>query len=475
VSNSTPRLLWDFSSLATGQFVSMALGFVGFALLARALDPESYGVAEYVVGLTGLAAILVEGGFGPIGARDVSRDPSLASARAAQIIGARLVLALVVVPLVGFSSGLTARPSEVAPLTWWFAGSLFFLAFKQDWLLQSFERMKYVAPAQVLKSAVFALGILTAVSGSDDLSLVGAVEFTAAFVVALYYLIAQHRLKVPLRVSLGLRQIWPLIRAGSAVSASTVVWTFMLYAPILLVTSLSGSAEAAWLGSAQRIVFSSVSFSGLYFFNLYPAITRTLSKDRIAWEQLMESSYRVIAWGSIAIALASTFVARPLIVLVYGSTFSAAAPVLSVFIWLLPVRLLSGHARWTLMAGERQEFVLLADLCGAVGLIVSGALFIKMYGAIGAAASLVAANVVAWIAADLLVARHVRQLPGPRHVLVPLAAAAASVVLARLVSGNVYIELGVSAAAYGACMRAAAGDLVGDVRRLAYAKNAPAA
>ena len=80
----------------------------------------------------------------------------------------------------------------------------------------------------------------------------------------------------------------------------------MLYAPILLVTSLAGSAEAAWLGSAQRIVFSSVSFSALYFFNLYPAISRELSKDRVGWERLMASSYRVIAWGSIAIALAST-------------------------------------------------------------------------------------------------------------------------------------------------------------------------
>ena len=97
------------------------------------------------MGLTGLAAILVEGGFQPHRRpRRIRCDPSLASARAAQIIGARLVLALSSVLTAGWiqQRNLPRASSEVAPLTWWFAGSLFFLAFKQDWLLQSFERMR---------------------------------------------------------------------------------------------------------------------------------------------------------------------------------------------------------------------------------------------------------------------------------------------------------------------------------------------
>ena len=126
-------------------------------------------------------------------------------------------------------------------------------------------------------------------SGSDDLSLVGAVEFTAAFVVALYYLIAQHRLKVPLRISLGLRQIWPRPRRVGGECQHCRLDLHAIRADPARDQPVRHLAEAAWLGSAQRIVFSSVSFSGLYFFNLYPAITRTL-KDRIAWEQLMESS-----------------------------------------------------------------------------------------------------------------------------------------------------------------------------------------
>jgi O-antigen/teichoic acid export membrane protein len=66
-----PRLFWDLSSLAFGQFLSMLLGFVAFAYLARTLSPESYGLVEYAVGLAGLAAFVIDGGLGPLGALGV--------------------------------------------------------------------------------------------------------------------------------------------------------------------------------------------------------------------------------------------------------------------------------------------------------------------------------------------------------------------------------------------------------------------
>src|SRR5690554_6577032 len=44
-----PKMLWDLSSLALGQILSIALGFAGFAYLGRALSPETYGLVEYAV------------------------------------------------------------------------------------------------------------------------------------------------------------------------------------------------------------------------------------------------------------------------------------------------------------------------------------------------------------------------------------------------------------------------------------------
>src|SRR3970040_1089681 len=114
----------------------MLLGFLGFAYLARALSPESYGLGEYAVGLAGLAAIVIEGGLGPVGALGISRDRSRASELAGSILTARFLLTLLLAPLVGLSTQLTGQDWRIAVLIWLYAVSLFAVPFRQDWLLQ---------------------------------------------------------------------------------------------------------------------------------------------------------------------------------------------------------------------------------------------------------------------------------------------------------------------------------------------------
>ena len=449
----------------------MLLGFAAFAYLARTLSPESYGLVEYAVGLSAFASIVIEGGLGPVGALGIARDRARAPELAASILTARLLLTLVLAPLVGLSTRLTGQDWHVAVLVWLYAVSLFAVPFKQDWLLQGLERMTFVAPAQALRSAVFAIGVFWIVRNSDDLVTVGAIEIAAAAVTATYYLVAQRAVGVRPRFDGHVLRVWPLIRAGAAVGASNVVWTFMLYAPIFLVTNLSGPAEAAWLGGAQRIVYSLVGFSALYFFNLYPAIARGLHEDRAGWETLIRSSYRLVAWGSLGVALVSTVVAESVVVLAYGKAFSAAASVFSIYIWLFPVRLLAGHARWALVAGERQGFLLLSECIATVALLALGTVLIPRYGAIGAAASVVGANLVGWLVAHVWADKHVGRLPGTRETLLPIAAALGSLALSHAVTSSPTVALGVALAAYASCLRLLSGDLLEDVRRLGYAKR----
>jgi O-antigen/teichoic acid export membrane protein len=471
LANHRARLLLDFSSLAAGQFLSMVLGFVGFAYLARTLSPDSYGLVEYAVGLAALAAIIIEGGLGPVGALGVARDRSSAPALAGSILTARILLAILLVPIVGISSWFTGQDWRVGMLIWLYAFSLFAIPFKQDWLLQGLERMTYVAPGLAVRSGVFALGVLLIVHGSDDLVWVGAIEIAAAAAMAVYYLAAQRAVGVRLTIDTRIRRAAALIRTGAAVGASNIVWTLMMYVPIFLVTNLSGPAEAAWLGGAQRIVYSLVSFSALYFFNLYPLIARRLHEDRVQWERLMASSYRLVGWLSLGLALMSTLIAERVMTLAYGETFSIAASVFTLYIWLLPIRLLSGHARWALVAAERQNMLLLSEVLATIVLVVLGAWLIPSRGALGAAAAVVAANVVGWLSAHVLTEKYVGRLPGIRETLMPIGAALGSIVLADALTSNAVGRAVVAALTYSICMWLAAHDLVDDLRRLSQAKR----
>jgi O-antigen/teichoic acid export membrane protein len=467
-------MFWDLSSLALGQLLSMLLGFFGFAYLARALPPDSYGLIEYAVVLAGLAGVVIEGGMGTVGTLAVSRDPARARELAGLVPGSRLLLALVVVPLIGLSGTLMRLDAQFPTLLWLFAISLLAIPFKQDWLLQGLEKMAYVAPAQVVKSGVFAVGVLILVNGVADLMTIGIVEIVAAFLGAAYYLGAQRAVSVPLTLDIRIATAWPLIRAGSSVGANNIVWAFMLYLPISVVATVAGTTEAAWIGGVQRIVAALVSFSALYFFNLYPLMARELITDRARWERLMGSSFRVIAWTSVGLAMMSTLMAEALVVLALGEPFLAAAPVFRLYIWLLPLRLLSGHARWTLLADERQHLLLLVEVFGAFVLLVSSLAFVPAYGALGAAAAVIVANILAWLAAHIVARRFVGRVPGIAEALPAIVAAFISLAVARYLGDKTALGFGASILTYVGCLTLTARNLLGDAVRLAHAKQSRA-
>jgi O-antigen/teichoic acid export membrane protein len=468
---SRPKMLWDLSSLAVGQLLSMVLGFVGFAYLARTLSPASYGLVDYAVGLTGLAAIVIEGGTGPIGTLHVSRDPQRARQLAANLPMARLILAVAVVPLVGLSSMVNGFDRTVSAMIWLFALSLFAIPFKQDWLLQGLDRMTLVAPAQVLKSGAFALGVYFVVRGDFAIARIGLIEAAAAFLAAAYLVAAQRMAAVPLRLDVRRSPAWELIRAGASIGASNMLWPFMAYAPILLVTNLAGSADAAWLGAAHRIVVALVSFSALYFFNLYPLLGRGLREDRGQWTRLMASSFRLIAWASIGFALATTLVANTIVTTVFGQPFVVAGPVLAVAIWILPLRLLSGHARWTLLAAERQGALLIAEIVCAAAIVAISIALIPRYGALGGALAGVGGNILGWTLAHVLARRHVGPLPGAPQVLLPATGAILAAALAWIIPGHEWTHVALAMMVYVLYMRLTASDLTADAIRLAHAKR----
>lgn len=466
-----PKMLWDLSSLALGHLLSVVLGFAAFAYLARTLSLESYGLVEYAVGLAGLAAIVLEGGTGPIGTLWVSREPGRARELAARVPMARLLLALVVVPLAGLSSVASGFDATSVALTWLFALSLCAIPFKQDWLLQGLDRMTHVAPGQVLKSGAFALGVLLLVRGPGDIVRVGIVEVAAAALLAAYLLLAQRRAAMPFSIDWRLSGAWELIRAGASVGASNMLWPFMVYMPVLLVTNLAGSAEAAWLGGAQRIVIALVSFSALYFFNLYPLMGRGLREDPGQWRRLMGSSFRLIAWASIGFAVATSVTAAAIVTVAFGSPFAAAAPVLAISIWILPLRLLSGHARWSLLAAERQHVLLGVESACAGAIVLLCVVLIPPYGAAGAALAGVLGNVIGWGLAHASAERHVGPLPGLGPLLPPVTAAMAAGGAAWVVEAHPLVDLALATVTYAACMRLTASDLFADAVRLAHAKK----
>jgi O-antigen/teichoic acid export membrane protein len=233
---------------------------------------------------------------------------------------------------------------------------------------------------------------------------------------------------------------------------------------------LIGGTETAWFAAPLRILLALLAFGFLYHFNIYPMSARLLSDDRTEWAQLMRASVRVTAWSGIAIALILTLLSRPLMMLIFGEKFIASVPVFSILIWILPIRLLADHARWTLVAASLQRYLLFAEMAGAVVLVASGLVLAPVAASKGAALAAIIGNLTTWATAHLFVVRRIGRLPSFRVSLSPALAALCCVILSSLIHSGGVLSVIVPTIAYCVCA-CLVSDVIVDIKRLAYSKN----
>lgn len=453
------RLVRDYAALVTGELASKAAGFLAFAYLARTLGPELYGAVELAVVLALVFALVVDFGLGPIGAREVVKQPGRAPALAFQITATRLLLALPAVAVMSATALLIAPSPAGRRLALLFALSLFATPWTLNWLLQGLNRMLPAAVATALRMTVFLAGVGLLVEGPADLHWVGVAEIAAVAAMACYYVTVSWRRLAQLRPPppegaasgapprgaapgpwkhLGARTLGRLLRAASPVAASQLLWALNQTLALPLLAVLAASRELALFGAAHRIVISLNSFIWLYFFNLYPVLTRATTRTPApppgepaggagpGFSTVTRTSFQVTSWGGVLVALAGTLLAGPLCRLAFGDAFAAAGEVFAVLVWVLPIHLLSGHARFSLIAAGHQRDELLAQAAGLAVTAGAGIPSIAAWGMRGAAAAMVLSGGVVWLVAHSFARRRIGPLPSLAPAWRPAAAALAA-------------------------------------------------
>jgi O-antigen/teichoic acid export membrane protein len=467
------KLVHDLVALLGGQLLSKLVGFAAFVYLARTLDAGAYGAVEYAGGLAVVFGMAIEWGLGPIGVRALAADPRRLPSLAALIPTARFGLTLAAIPLMGLSVSWSGADAATTELTWLFALAMLALPWKQDWLLQGLEMMTAAALAPLLRMAAFAGAVMLLVDSSQDLVWVGAAEILSAVLFAAYFLLIQQFWIVPIELKFAFPELWRLLREGFSVGAANMIWVLLQYAPLILLANLVGGSETGWFAAAHRVVVSLLALSWIYHFNLYPTIARRLAQGMAVLRPLMSASFRVVAWGSVWSALLLMLLAAPLLSWAFGAAYLAAEPSFAVLAWVLPVTLLSGHARGALIAAGQQNCVLVAHIAGLVVLVIGGVPLIEILHGLGAATAMLAAALAVWAVSHRYATTRLGPLTPLSTVVLPVALALVMALLARLLAIDPLLAGPLAATAYPLCGLLLDRRLLADIHRLADAKSDP--
>jgi O-antigen/teichoic acid export membrane protein len=418
----------DLAILAGGQLASKVMGFFAFALLARLLTPAEYGSVETVVGMVAIGHMVIEFGSGTLGIRRIAGKSASIEDTASSVASARLMLSLAVAPLLTLGYAVIAGEHIPLALIVLFGASLFASTLKLDWLFQAVDRMEMAAIGVMIKMAVFFFVILAWPLEQFSVVTVGFAECASMALMALFFVIAQrHTFGFNLNLSRqkdGLR----LLRASAPLGLSAFATTVAQSVTLLLVQALSAPEQAGEFGAAQRVVVSLITFSWLYYQNIFPVLTRQIVQNPEEAQRIVNSSDLFVAWSGVIIGIFLGTAAQPLMRLAFGEALAQSATEFSVLAWCIPVTLASGSARWLLIAQDRQKSQFTVQFVGAAVTLGLTALLAPKWGGLGAAIAMLVGAIVVWILATAFV-RSCAVRPALRNMLLPAVAALSAAVL----------------------------------------------
>lgn len=467
---SLGRLIDDFFVLASGQLVSKVFGFLAFAWLARQLTVEEYGAVETAVGMAAIGAITLEMGTGAIGVRRISQSESSAMQVFGDVIAGRMLLAIVAAPLLAIFYIAATRSSAPDALFWIFAVSLFAIPFNHNWFFQAHERMGVAGFGLTLKMGVFLVALLLLAPQRNGVVYVAVSEVIAAVAMALWFCVFGYSMIRPDHPRYSVASSVKMLRESAQLGASSFVNALAQFLPVLVVATAADDIETAKFGASQRLVVSLMTFSYVYYFNLFPLIARRMIDDASALARIISASVRVTAWVGVVTGVVFWVFAPLVMRLVFGAAFEPAGRAFGILVWSGVIILVSGNARWLLVAGKRQGSLFAAHLVNASCVVGLGYLFSSVLGAAGAALACVVGASGLWAVSHHRT-RGLDVRPDLLGNLIPVATAAAIVISLTL------LKLQPGPAAGLAAVMLAAGMVVdrrlpGSIAALIKAKSA---
>lgn len=410
-SSRRSRLWRNLLALTGGQLASKLFGFLAFAYLARRLSPLGYGAVEYAAGLAFIAGMFVDAGLSPVGVRRIARDAQRVDAVSAEILSARCLLSIAAAALLGASALALAPDPLTQRLILVFSVSLLAAPWSQLWLFQAVDRIAWTAGIQSVRMGVFLAAVLLLVRGPQDVLWAGVAEFAGLSLAGTSALALQRRFVAPVYLRFRFDRLRRLLREALPIAIANLVAVLTLFAPLLLAVNLEGAAASAYFAGAHRLFFALVTLSWIYHFNLFPVMARSRKTDQVELRRIVEASIRIVAWGGSAVALGLTLMAEPLLAMLFGSSFAAAATAFALLVWALPVKLLADHAGWLLIADGGERAVLSVRLVGLILAFAGGIPMVSVYGPLGGAGALLGAAVSMWIGFHLAIRRRLGWMP----------------------------------------------------------------
>ena len=326
----TRHAVLDISVQVIGRLGNLALGVAVTLVLVHALGPRSFGAWSAILALVQIASNFGDLGLSQITILRAVAEPererfwlgALVSLRMALAVPITVGAAIAVFFIISGSNARIAGLLLVATIMVGAAGAigvLFTIRVRND------------IPTALLtvNSVLWLLGVVVVSAAGGEIT-----AFAAAFLVV-------NAITTLLTVVLAVRwgrptfkgswHGWPpLLRVGVTVAAAGMLVTTYVKLDQILVYELAGSRQAGLYGAAYRILDQAQFIPISVMTTLFPLIASAYPADVPRVRRLLQIAAEYLSMGSLGALAFTIAAAKPIMVLLFGASFAAAAPALPV-------------------------------------------------------------------------------------------------------------------------------------------------
>jgi O-antigen/teichoic acid export membrane protein len=434
----------SFLKLGVGEALARLIAFAATVYLARLLGPGVYGVIVLAMAILLYASCITESGIDMLGVHDIARDRQRFDVLLPSYLGARLLVAVVLILLLA-GAGLFFFPQPEGAVLAGYAFLLLPLALGARWVHLGLEQSGKAALARVLAEGLSATLMVVLIHGPGDVARAPLAQLLGESAGAFLLLRLLGKRRIELRMSLRLDTVLTLWRRSWPVVGHTLLGLLIFNSDFFFLRIYRDSATVGYYAVAYTLVSFFLNLGGSYELSLLPAITR-LGKDPEQQRKLYGTAVAQAFTGAFPIAVGGFLLARPLMALVFGGGYAASATPLKILIWCVPIALFRNVAQTGLIAHARQDQLLrTAGWAAGVNLLLN-ALLIPLWGMAAAALITVLTEAVRTALAVRFAWQRGLALPAPRRFIRPLLSGALMAVVVAWLGANA-VWLGIVAGA----------------------------
>jgi O-antigen/teichoic acid export membrane protein len=441
VALSARRLTADVLVQVVGRILNLALGVVVTVVIVRALGARGFGEWSTLLATVQIISYLGDLGIEQLAVARAAADPKKEPQWLGALVAVRAALALPMTMAAIGATWLLSDSTEMRSSGTVLAATLLLTVAAVPAVAFQLRVRNDLAIAVMTVNSVLWGGLALTVAWSDA----GLVALSAAF-------LASTGVTTLLQCGLGLRMariavrgvrrlVTELLRAGLPLALAGLLTTAYVRIDQLLVFKLAGSRDAGLYAAAYRLLDQAQFFPIALMTTLFPLLAAAHARGDDL-QRLVQRTTELLALGSFP-AFAFTLVAAdPIVAVLFGHDYRAAAPALPILMGAyvsICFGYLAGHL--VIILGLQLRFVAFASIALAVNVLLNLA-FVPGYGFMAAAWVTLATEFLVMSLTMRMVLRRLGVRP-PVGRLGRTAAAAAGMALLVLAAASVGAPLAV--------------------------------